>query len=391
MGTPAASRENRIYSVNGYKGVWQELTANAGCLAADLIHIDEGLVLHLGDARADGRILEDVAEISRIREHGIDAQLRKCAGIGLQSTESRAIPDRTNLIQSGLQIGVELKLKLGQVDGHALPLPAILQELEVDALQLLLQLLQARTLVGQYEPHGHVDVLEEELNGLGIQLRIVGIVVPVVREHGGHLDGLVLAQPEVALLGVLVVEGACPARLEVDGIDKGHICVRLQVVHHTLDLALRLLLYPVVDALHRLRLLLKVEALHLRVEILVGHLAEMRRHRHVLSRIHLVGDFQHCLRLDVRMQQPVIALGEAILALRGRGVQRALQLGCGPALRSVVGQAQGQLHGYRRDDHVLLLAIGGQGLKQFGGKQIALLDGIGRGQQRQQRQQQIQN
>lgn len=55
---------------------WGRLTTDASRLAANLIDIDEGFVLHFGDPGANGRLVEDVTEVGRIREHCIDAQLQ---------------------------------------------------------------------------------------------------------------------------------------------------------------------------------------------------------------------------------------------------------------------------------------------------------------------------
>ncbi|ALC41245.1 maker52 [Drosophila busckii] len=130
-----------------------------------------------------------------------------------------------------------------------------------------------------------------------------------------------------------------------------------------LDFVLRLLLHPGIDALHCLLLMLKVQRLHIGVKVLLSHLAKVWRHLQILACIDLVGNLQHRLRLDVRVQQLMIALGQSIFALLRRGMQRLLQLRGRRALRAIVGQTQRQLHRHRRDDYILLLTFGGERLE----------------------------
>lgn len=113
----------------------EKLTTDARRLAANLVDINEGLVLHLGDSGANGRLVKDVAKVGSVREHGIDAQLQeRRREVETVLRESSSSLRQTHLAQRGLEIGVELELKLGQINADALPLPALLEPLEVDAL-----------------------------------------------------------------------------------------------------------------------------------------------------------------------------------------------------------------------------------------------------------------
>lgn len=55
----------------------KKLTCGASRLAANLVKIDESLVLHFGDFAVTDRPLEDVTQVGRIREYFIDAQLQE--------------------------------------------------------------------------------------------------------------------------------------------------------------------------------------------------------------------------------------------------------------------------------------------------------------------------
>lgn len=55
----------------------KKLTSGASRLAANLVEIDESLVLYFGDFAVTDRSLKDVTQVGRIREYFIDPQLQE--------------------------------------------------------------------------------------------------------------------------------------------------------------------------------------------------------------------------------------------------------------------------------------------------------------------------